>query len=80
LHGWVEIVAPVPLCKSIEVIKAAGQRMVRPLGAVMPLAEESGGVASRPKDISNGLLAGGEAFFWSSFLFSPSALLHEQSC
>jgi hypothetical protein len=58
LQGRIEIVAPMPFREAIEGVEAAGQRMVGPLGAVVPLAEAAGGVAGVAEDLGERPLRG----------------------
>ena len=58
----IEIVAPVPFRESVKLLESACVGMVWMLGAVVPLAERTGGIAGGLKCLGDRVLVGIEAF------------------
>ena len=62
LERRVEILAPVAGRVAAESFEPAGERVVGPLAAVMPLAEDPGGVTRRPEGVGDRLFRQVHAF------------------
>ena len=55
LQGGIEVLTPMTRGVAIVLVEPAGQRMIGPLTAVMPLAEGTGRISGRVKRIGDGL-------------------------
>ena len=75
LHWWIEIITPMPFCKTVEGVEPTSQWMVWPLCAIVPFPKTPCNVPSLFENISNCLLFRGHSLFPSSYATDPTSIM-----